>query len=238
MSFYSVGNFQEAVLSAACDPAHTSITIQALLDATSFVSPTSLAILSKGRDLASLKNGEIVIVTGKTGWTYDITRPTALGDRTSWPAGTLVLGNFFAEHLEQITDAMSNLQWATLYALGGSDSMQQGIVRTGSYDDEADFKIKPTSGVNNSITVWGGMAIIAREPVHVDQTTQTVINLDTTAGADDYGIFIHTSGVIDASTGYSPGGTYTDKMILGVVTTDTTARQLVTGDIDDERQFF
>ena len=238
MSFYNVGNFQEAVLSSACEPAHTSITIQALLDATQFVTPTALAILTEGRDLDALKNGEIIIITGKSGWTYDITRPTALGDRTSWSAGTLVLGNFFAEHLDQVTDSLANMQWATLYALGGSDTMQYGIVRTGSYDDEADFKIKPTSGVNNSVTVWGGMAIIAREPIHIDQTSETVINLDTTAGAVEYSVFVHSAGTIDATAGYTPGATFTDKMLLGVVTTDTTSRQLVTGDIDDERQFF
>lgn len=238
MSFYNVGNFQEAVLSSACEPAHTTITIQALLDATLFVEPVGLAILAEGRDLASLRAGEIVIISDKDGWVYDIERPTAIGDRSSWPSGTLVLGNFFAEHLQQVTEAIENQQWATLYALGGSDSMQYGIVRTGAYDSTADFKIIPTDGVDNSVIVYGGMGIIAREPVHVDQTSETVINLDTTAGSIDYSVFVHATGLIDATAGYTPGAVFDDKMLLGVITTDTTARQLVIGDIDDERQFF
>lgn len=238
MSWYNVGNFEEAVLSVQLDTSDSQMTIQALDATESFVTPTGLALLAESRSIEHLKAGELVVVTNKTGWTYDITRATPIGDRATWPVGTYVFGNFFAEHLEQVTAAIDNLQWSNLYNAGGNDDMQYGIYRTGaSFDATVDFKIIPKPSTNNAIRVYGGMCIINRVPIHIDQTTYTDIALDAT-GSQEFSVFVHDTGIIDATLGYTPGAVFTDKFLLGVTTTDTTARQLITGDINDERLFF
>lgn len=231
--FYNIGNYQEGVLSTTLTTSATQLTIQALGAGETFISPPALAILSNGRELDSLKDGEIVTVTGlSAGLTYNILRTKPLGERQVFYAGTLVLGNFFAQHLQQVIDSITALRWAVLYSIGGSAAMTHGIIRTGDPDTNRDFRVVP-GATDMQVSVYGGLAMIDKTPTYRENTTLSLI----LPGSDTCGIFQHTDGTISYTGSFVPGTVYSDKILLAIVTTPASG-PISSGAIDDERAFF
>jgi hypothetical protein len=228
---YNVGNYQEASLSAQLGTSATTITIY---PGATFVTPPALVILASGRELDALKSGEIVTVSGGSGTSFNITRTKPLEQRQTWPVGTLVLGNFFAEHIQEIQTVLDGLKWALLFVAGGSENKKYAIVRTNIDETaNADFRVVPGAS-DLQVTVYGGLAVINREPVYRSNASPLSLLLPAN---ETCGIYQHTDGTIGYVADYVPGTTYDDKMLVAVVTTPASGT-ISSGAIDDERIFF
>jgi hypothetical protein len=229
--FYNAGNYKEGILSSTLYPNDTQITIHST---TNFITPPALVALASSREIDSLRAGEIVLVTGSAGGnTYNITRTTPLEDRVNWSAGTYVLGNFFAEHLQQVTTAIDNLRWGVLFSVGGSEDVTSGIIKTNlSTTANADFRVVPSAN-DLEVSAYGGFCIIDRVPIY---RTNTVLSIVLPA-SKTCGVFQKNDGTLTYVEDYVLGTTYTDKILLAVVDTPASGT-ISSGDIDDERAFF
>lgn len=149
---YNVKNFASTTLSTTLNSGSTEMYVNQMNE---FLDPPALCLLANSRSLRDLTLGELITITDAIDDYYVVER----SQEVTHVAGTLVLGNIFAEHLEQIYENQQRISTIVARSFGIHG---YGIVRTQQWsgpeispdadfkfvtiDNEFDFKIMPGYG--------------------------------------------------------------------------------------------
>lgn len=132
---YNVKDFASTALSNTFTSGSTNMYVHSLPQ---FLEPPALCLLANSRSLRDLTLGELIEITDVDVDHYVVVRSKAV----THPAGTLVLGNLFAQHYQQIYENQERLSTIIARSFGVHG---YGIVRTNSdINANADFEVVPT----------------------------------------------------------------------------------------------
>lgn len=131
---YNVKDFASTALSNTLNSGSTSMYVHNLAQ---FLEPPALCLIANSRSLRDLTLGELIEITDVDVDHYIVVRSKAV----THPAGTLVLGNLFAKHYQQIYENQERLSTIIARSFGVHG---YGIVRTNTdINADADFEVVP-----------------------------------------------------------------------------------------------
>ena len=189
----NTGNLMEAVLVTGISPGDSDPVIRLRLD-TELVDVPFLALITKSRGITDMKAGEIVLFTDQSigdPEEYTIHRFDTTAEHE---VGSLVMLNFFAEHLElskletaEATSELALLKTFMRYSFGMGDD---ALIRT---------TISPTtdgllSGSSNTALVEAGYGFAGGTAVEVPAFTITYIGSGSEASTSTTASLLRPSG--------------------------------------------
>lgn len=141
---YNLSLIAHAQLSAAIEDDDLEMVLMPGQGA-AYTQPPSIAMLSRSRSLGDLKNAEHVRLVERTSDTVTIER-AVIGTAQDWPAGTLVLGYWSPEHMNQIYESLDMFEFLCNVYIGGG---KQNVV---IFQTGRDFEASASTGLNVAVT--------------------------------------------------------------------------------------
>lgn len=194
-----------------------------------FTQPPCIAVLSTSRTLTDLSNAEHVKITDRTSDVLTIER-AVIGSAADWGVGTLVLGFWSPEHINQIYSSLDMIEFLINKSVGGGK--QNVVIFQTGYDFAA------TAGSGLSVDVTPGSCFIDYELLSVIDAT----NITFTAPVSSTRVDIIQANKIARSVekklgteGGSAPSADTDCIALWEITTTVGQSTRVSGDIVDVR---
>lgn len=252
MLYYNMKNFAMTQLAAPMEIGETKMYVY---NKGNFLAAPALCLLSKGRGLREMSEGEIVVIDETGGNYYTVTR----SKQVVHPTGTLVLGNIFAEHFDQVYE---NQRMISTFVARSFGTDACGIVRTGRAENrntiDFAFRYLNTSGFDFYLCPGYGFVKIITQgetlpyyciPVELGQQVNNGPSgsfVVPTSGTNNYTIYINDRSEIKVTTGLKTNSDLGyGVLIIGHLTVESSAVSLKEildsnsgGHFDDQRIYF